>query len=84
MYLHESWILGITASFFWGFFSALVAMTCTHDSRYYCSIISINISLSPLSLSHFAITHKPWVWKMVGHVHDFYQGCSLHTWIYQV
>ncbi|XP_019850089.1 PREDICTED: acyl-lipid (8-3)-desaturase-like [Amphimedon queenslandica] len=65
IYFQDSWILGITCSFFWGFFSALVAMTCTHDS------------------SHFAITHKPWVWKMVGHVHDFYQGCSLHTWIYQ-
>ena len=33
MYFHESWVIGILASLGWGVFSALVAMTCTHDSR---------------------------------------------------
>ena len=33
--------------------------------------------------SHFAVTHKPWVWKLVGSVHDFYNGASIHVWRYQ-
>ena len=33
--------------------------------------------------SHFAITHKPWVWKLVGSVHDFFQGASMLAWMYQ-
>ena len=49
----------------WGITTALVAMTCTHDS------------------SHFAITHKPWVWKVVGYLHDSYQGASMFCWIHQ-
>eukprot|EP00731_Ephydatia_muelleri_P023135 Em0015g718a len=49
----------------WGFFSALVAMSCTHDA------------------SHFAVTHKPWVWRLVGSVHDFYHGASMFVWIHQ-
>jgi len=34
--------------------------------------------------SHFAVTHKPWVWKMVGSVHDLFHGASMYAWIYQV
>ena len=33
--------------------------------------------------SHFAITHKPWVWKMIGSVHDFFLGASMLIWKYQ-
>jgi fatty acid desaturase len=33
--------------------------------------------------SHFAITHKPWVWRAVGCVHDFFHGASMYTWINQ-
>lgn len=33
--------------------------------------------------SHFAITHKPWVWKTVGSVHDILLGCSMYTWMNQ-
>ena len=36
-----------------------------------------------LSFSHFAVTHKPWVWKLVGSVHDIFQGASILAWIYQ-
>ena len=35
------------------------------------------------SCSHFAITHKPWVWKLVGAAHDFYHGASMLAWTYQ-
>eukprot|EP00731_Ephydatia_muelleri_P000259 Em0001g259a len=33
--------------------------------------------------SHFAVTHKPWVWKLVGGIHDFYVGASMYIWTYQ-
>jgi fatty acid desaturase len=58
-------ILGVVMGAGWGLFSALVAMTCTHDA------------------SHFAITHKPWVWLAVGSVHDFFHGASMIAWLYQ-
>lgn len=31
---HDSLVLGVLVAAGWGFFSALVAMTCTHDARY--------------------------------------------------
>lgn len=40
-------------------------------------------SLFNFFFSHFAITHKPWVWKMVGCIHDFFQGASMLAWMYQ-
>ena len=30
---HENLLLGILGALGWGFFSAMVAMTCTHDAR---------------------------------------------------
>ena len=33
--------------------------------------------------SHFAITHKPWVWKLVGSTHDFFNGASMYAWMHQ-
>ena len=42
----------------------------------------IILSLFP-TLSHFAITHKPWVWKLVGSTHDFFNGASMLAWIHQ-
>jgi fatty acid desaturase len=33
--------------------------------------------------SHFAITHKPWVWRLVGLWHDFINGMSQHVWNHQ-
>ena len=35
------------------------------------------------SYSHFAITHKPWVWKLVGSIHDFFNGASMYAWMHQ-
>lgn len=32
---------------------------------------------------HFAITHKPWVWKWVAAVAECLIGTSTHIWIYQ-
>ena len=36
-----------------------------------------------LPCSHFAITHKPWVWKLVGSTHDFFNGASMYAWMHQ-
>eukprot|EP00731_Ephydatia_muelleri_P003875 Em0002g51a len=36
-----------------------------------------------LSASHFTVTHKPWVRKVVGLVHDFYLGASIYVWTNQ-
>ncbi|EDO32278.1 predicted protein, partial [Nematostella vectensis] len=33
--------------------------------------------------SHFAITRSPFVWKLVGSVHDFLNGSSLLVWTHQ-
>ncbi|KXS15116.1 delta-5 fatty acid desaturase [Gonapodya prolifera JEL478] len=33
--------------------------------------------------SHFAITNKPWVWKLFGSLHDIVNGTSHLQWLYQ-
>eukprot|EP01136_Pigoraptor_vietnamica_P024768 Opistho-1_new@78077 len=33
--------------------------------------------------SHFTVTHRPWVWKAVGALHDFFNGASYLVWQYQ-
>ena len=53
----------------------------THFLALYSFVLYFHASLF---LSHFAITHKPWVWKMVGLLHDFYHGASMLVWTYQV
>ena len=40
--------------------------------------------ISPYISSHFSITHKPWVWKVLGSSHDFYHGLSFFVWLHQV
>ena len=40
---------------------------------------------TPISHSHFAVTHKPWVWKVLCAVSsDFYWGGSSFVWKHQV
>ena len=41
------------------------------------------MNCSALCCSHFAITHKPWVWKLVGSTHDFFNGASMYAWMHQ-
>ncbi|ORZ32396.1 delta5 fatty acid desaturase [Catenaria anguillulae PL171] len=42
------------------------------------------IGLNPLhDASHFAVTHSPWVWKLLGATHDYLNGASYVVWIYQ-
>lgn len=42
------------------------------------------IGLMPLhDTSHYAITHDPTVWRYVGLLHDFLNGCSSRVWAYQ-
>lgn len=42
------------------------------------------IGLHPLhDGSHFAITHNPLVWKLLGATHDFFNGSSYLIWVYQ-
>ncbi|XP_064391461.1 uncharacterized protein LOC135339316 [Halichondria panicea] len=65
MFVYESWTLLLLAAVGWGFFTALVAMTCTHDA------------------SHFSVTHKPWVWKLVASLLNFSIGGSNIVWTYQ-
>ena len=33
--------------------------------------------------SHFSITHKPWMWRIFGAVHDLFHGASIFMWIHQ-
>ena len=51
-----------------------------------CVLGSINCTSGKFFFlhSHFAITHRPWVWKMVGSVHDLVHGTSMFTWHHQV
>ena len=53
-----------------------------HQLNVLCYFFLILTDLS--ASSHFAVTHKPWVWKLVGSVHDFYHGASMYVWIHQV
>lgn len=42
------------------------------------------IGLNPLhDASHFAVTHNPMVWKILGATHDFLNGASYLVWMYQ-
>ncbi|CAG8471605.1 11250_t:CDS:10 [Paraglomus occultum] len=42
------------------------------------------VGLNPLhDASHFAVTHNPWVWKLLGATHDFLNGSSFLVWEYQ-
>ena len=84
MCFHDNLFLGIPAAMVWGVCSALVAMTCTHDARLVIAALLCGRSgLWFVLCSHFAITHKPWVWKAVGSLHDFFHGASMYAWIYQ-
>ena len=62
---HENILLSSLLSVLWGFDSALVAFTLTHDC------------------SHFSFTHKPWVWRVFGTVHDLFLGVSFYFWVHQ-
>jgi fatty acid desaturase/predicted heme/steroid binding protein len=33
--------------------------------------------------SHFAVTHKPWVWKLLGAINDCTTGMSMYVWTHQ-
>lgn len=80
----ESWVLLLLAAIGWGVFTALVAMTCTHDARQEVfGQVYPYTHTHTQTRSHFAVTHKPWVWKLVGSVHDIYQGASILAWMYQ-
>ncbi|KAG9303947.1 hypothetical protein G9A89_005857 [Geosiphon pyriformis] len=42
------------------------------------------IGLNPLhDASHFSVTHNPWIWKILGATHDFFNGASHLVWQYQ-
>lgn len=42
------------------------------------------IGLMPMhDSSHFSITHNPTVWKLLGAVHDLFNGASFRVWEYQ-
>lgn len=42
------------------------------------------VGLLPLhDASHCAISHSPWVWRLLGMSHDFVNGCSFLNWCYQ-
>ena len=40
------------------------------------------ILLSAYYCSHFAVTHKPWVWKTLGLFIGCASGSSIYVWIY--
>jgi len=33
--------------------------------------------------SHVALTHRPWMWRLLGATLDFSNGCSLYSWLHQ-
>ena len=68
----------------WGFFTAMIGMTSFHDAKLVATKIFISLAIGIIIFSHFAITHKPWVWNVVGTFHDFYLGNSMIVWINQV
>ena len=47
-------------------------------------LLLTNILCSFVTLSHCAVTSRPVMWRVVGHIHDFLNGASFYIWIYQV
>ncbi|CAG8446338.1 8031_t:CDS:10 [Cetraspora pellucida] len=51
--------------------------------------ISLGFACAQLGLnqlhdaSHFAVTNDPFVWKILGATHDFFNGASYLVWLYQ-
>lgn len=51
----------------------------------YCVCFLLNtLFVSWILFSHFAVTSNPIVWRVVGHIHDYLNGCSYHVWVHQV
>ncbi|XP_062520830.1 uncharacterized protein LOC134195765 [Corticium candelabrum] len=56
-----------------------------------CLIVSIGLAVFnglgslnvPHDASHFAVTHKPWVWRLASLWHDFINGMSQTVWNHQ-
>lgn len=60
----------------------LYDMLLKHIKTYHIRITQVG--LLPLhDASHAAITHNPYVWKILGASHDFLNGASFINWIYQ-
>mmetsp|Transcript_6562 Transcript_6562/g.16552 ORF Transcript_6562/g.16552 Transcript_6562/m.16552 type:complete len:486 (-) Transcript_6562:67-1524(-) len=42
------------------------------------------LSLMPVhEASHFALTHSPAAWRLLGAIHDFVNGASFYNWLHQ-
>lgn len=44
---------------------------------------ALNSLVGSHDLSHFASTHKPWVWNVVGELYSCVHGLSTYVWSYQ-
>lgn len=60
--------------------SVLIGCALSVPLGFACALVG----LMPMhDSSHFAITHKPRVWRYLGSLHDFFNGASYLVWEYQ-
>lgn len=62
-------------------------MNATHDCRFKSAILRamfVYWNVFTVIHSHFSVTNKPWVWRLLGSWHDFINGTSEYVWIHQV
>ena len=48
-----------------------------------CGFCSALVAFNSHDISHFACTHKPWVWKLMSNIYCSVHGISAHVWYYQ-
>ncbi|KAI9299238.1 delta5 fatty acid desaturase [Neoconidiobolus thromboides FSU 785] len=82
--IRYGWIYtGLLFSYYYSLSNAnniYVSMLFSLSLGFFCA----QVGLHPLhDSSHFAITHNPTIWKVLGLTHDLFNGCSNLVWIYQ-
>ncbi|XP_078367830.1 uncharacterized protein LOC144651734 [Oculina patagonica] len=61
----------------YNFFLACVAAALSGWFSALCCMVNVH------DASHFAVTSNPTIWRVVGHIHDYLNGCSYHVWVLQ-
>ena len=88
---YDPWMF-VRYAFFLGFaFFCTFTVMFNHENMLLSLIMTalwgFDVALVSLTFthdsSHFAITHKPWIWRLFGVVHDLFIGGSMFLWIHQ-
>ena len=88
---YDPWMF-VRYAFFLGFaFFCTFTVMHNHENMPFSFLMTVlwgfDVALVAMTFthdsSHFSITHKPWVWRVFGSVHDLFHGASIFMWIHQ-